>query len=98
MSYLVLCTFDLKGATSQDYQTAYAELGKIGIHKVHKTAEGSKAVIPTTAAMGFFSGSSASSVCDSIRDRVKIAFRSRGLRSELFFVAADNWAWIADAT
>jgi hypothetical protein len=28
VSYLVFCTFDLKGASQQDYQNAYAELAK----------------------------------------------------------------------
>lgn len=56
MSYLVFCTFDLKGASSTDYQNAYADLAKIGLAKVHKDSAGGQHVIPTTAAMGFFNG------------------------------------------
>lgn len=98
MSYLVFCTFDLKGASSQDYQNAYADLEKIGLKKVHKNGQGGNSVIPTTAAMGFFDGNSASTVCTDIRDRVQAAFRARRFKSELFFVAGGDWAWIASAT
>ena len=98
MSYLVFCTFDLKGASAQDYQNAYADLDKIGLKKVHKNSQGGNVVIPTTAAMGFFNGPSASKVCEDIRDKVQAAFRARRFKSELFFVAGDNWSWVAATT
>ena len=34
MSYFVLCTFDLKDASRQDYQNAYADLEKVGLKRV----------------------------------------------------------------
>ena len=39
MSYLVFCTFDLKGASSQDYKNAYSNLAGIGLKKVVKADE-----------------------------------------------------------
>ena len=78
MSYLVFCTFDLKRASSTDYQNAYADLEKIGLKKVHKTDQGSDVVIPTTAAMGAFNGTSAASIRSDIHKRVKAAFSARG--------------------
>ena len=44
MSYLVFCTFDLKNATSSDYETAYAALEKLGLQKVHKSDKGKEVV------------------------------------------------------
>lgn len=40
MTYLVLCTFDLKNASTADYQNACAELEKIGLKKVNKGSSG----------------------------------------------------------
>lgn len=98
MSYMVFCTFDLKGASSKDYHNAYADLEKIGLKKVLKNSQGGDSVIPTTAAMGFFEGKSASTVRSDIRDRVQAAFRARRFKSELFLVSGDDWAWAACAT
>lgn len=98
MKYLIYLTFDLKGATAQQYQTAYAELEKLGLSRVQKNTHGGQDVIPTTSAMGFFSGESSAQLCETIRDQVIAAFKARGFKSELFFVTGDNWAWAASAT
>jgi len=34
MSYLIFCTFDLKNASSVDYDNAYADLKALGLSKV----------------------------------------------------------------
>jgi hypothetical protein len=98
MSYLVFCTFDLKNATSQDYANAYADLDKIGLKKVVVNSQGNKVVIPTTATMGQFDGTSASNVCTAIRDRVQTAFKARGFTSEIFVVTGGDWAWVSGTT
>lgn len=98
MSYLVFCTFDLKNATSQNYQTAYADLEKLGLRKVQKADNGNDVVIPTTSVMGTFNGSSVGSVRDDIRDRVANAFKARGFKSEIFIVVGGDWAWGATTT
>lgn len=98
MSYFVFCTFDLKGATSQDYQKAYADLEKIGLKKVVVSSQNSKAVIPTTAVAGEFNSTSVANVRDDIRDRVRSAFAARGFSSEVFVVAGGDWAWGATTT
>lgn len=54
MSYLVYCTFDLKNASSRDYEKAYEDLNAIGLAKVVKADAGHNVVIPTTSTMGFF--------------------------------------------
>src|ERR1700752_5498674 len=64
VSYLATCTFDLKGASTQDYQTAYADLEKTGLKKVVESGSGGKVVAPTTMTIGEFNGQSAAAVRD----------------------------------
>lgn len=99
MSLLVMCTFDLKGASSSDYQNAYSDLAKIGLKQVHATSAGGQAVIPTTAAMGSFNGPNASTVVETVRNSVQAAFKARRLKSELFLTAGGaDWAWVPATT
>jgi hypothetical protein len=98
MSYLVFCTFDLKNASAQDYQNAYADLEKIGLKRVIVSDQGNNIVIPTTATIGTFNGTSATSVRDDIRERIQKAFKARGFKSEIFIVVGANWAWGAGST
>lgn len=98
MTYLVFCTFDLKGASSQDYENAYSDLEHIGLSRVQRTSQGGNAVIPTTSAMGEFNGSSVTAVRDDIRAKVKTAFTARRFKSEIFVIVGGNWAWGATTT
>ena len=93
MSYFVFCTFDLKGASSQDYQNAYADLEKIGLKKVMVSSQSNKVVIPTTSVAGEFNGTSAGSVRDDLVNRVQKAFAGRRFSSEIFLVVGGDWAW-----
>lgn len=92
MSYQVLCTFDLKSATSTDYLNAYADLLRLGLSKVHKGSNGDVA-IPTTTVLGDFTGSDAKSVAQYVRDQVATKFKARGFSSEIFVVAGLNGTW-----
>ena len=98
MSYLVFCTFDLKNASSQDYLNAYADLERVGLKRVHKNSQGGNDVIPTTSAMGTFTGANASQVCGDLRDKVRAAFNARKFRSEIFLVTGGDWSWVASTT
>lgn len=94
MSYGVLCTFDLKDASSTDYQNAYADLEKLGLHKVQGNSNGGKTVIPTTTVLGSYSGANAAAIRNDVRDKVKAAFSARGFRSEIFVVVGGaDWTW-----
>lgn len=94
MSYGVLCTFDLKSASSTDYQNAYADLERLGLHKAQDNSGGGKTVIPTTTVLGSFSGPSAAAIRDDVRTKVKAAFSARGFRSEIFVVVGGtDWTW-----
>lgn len=98
MSYLVFCTFDLKNATSQNYQTAYSDLAALGLRKVQKADNDNDIVIPTTSVMGTFNGTSALSVRDDMRNKIQTTFMARGFRSEIFLIVGGDWAWGAATT
>jgi len=93
MSYLVNCTFDLKNATSRDYQDAYQALDGIGLKKTIVADGGSKVVAPTTMTIGTFTGKDAGSVRDDISNSVAAAFRALNLTSEIFVIVGGDWAW-----
>ncbi len=98
MSYGVFCTFDLKNASAQDYKNAYADLEKIGLHKI-VAGTNREVVIPTTAALGSFNGTSAASSRDDVREKIRKAFKARGFDSEIFvMVGGEDWTWGAVGT
>lgn len=98
MSYLVFCTFDLKNPKPGDYDTAYAELSKLGLSRVVTTDSKGKVIIPTTSAMGQLTGASAKEVRDDILRKVRAAFAAKRLTSEIFVVVGGDWAWAAGST
>ncbi len=98
MTYLVFCTFDLKNASATDYQNAYADLENIGLKKVHKGSNGTNVVIPTTAVMGEFNGTSVGNVRDDICNQVQNVFSKRGFKSEIFAIVGGDWGWGSRAT
>ena len=98
MSYFVICTFDLKNASRTDYQTAYADLADIGLHKTVVSGQGKTVVAPTTMTMGEFNGTDAASIRDYVRNQVQAAFAARRFSSEVFVVVAGKWAWGASTT
>jgi len=94
MSYGVICTFDLKGASSADYQNAYADLEKLGLRRAQDNNSGGKTVIPTTTVLGPYNGASGAAVRDAVRDKIKAAFAARGFKSEIFVVVGGtDWTW-----
>jgi hypothetical protein len=96
--FIVYCTFDLKGATRQDYENAYADLGKLGLRRVVTSDAGGQVVVPTTSVIGQFTGTNPATVSAAVRESVRRAFTARRLASEIFVLAGGNWAWAAGTT
>jgi len=96
ISYMVLCTFDLKDANSQDYENAYADLEKIGLKRIDVGTR--NVVIPTTYVVGRFDGNSAEIVCTDVRTPIQNAFKEREFKSEIFIVVAENGNWCSGTT
>lgn len=93
MSYFAVCSFDLKNASYDDYQNAYADLARLGLSKTLISGQGSKVLLPTTTCAGEFTGNSADEVRDRLSNGVQATFKSRGFTSEIFISVGDNWAW-----
>ncbi|HIF9244464.1 TPA: hypothetical protein ACX6Q3_003121 [Photobacterium damselae] len=94
MSYIVFCTFDLKNASSRDYDNAYSALERLGLNRVIVGKGGTQVVIPTTSVQGSFTGEDAATVRDNLRSRIQQEFTNLGLSSEIYLVTGGgNWAW-----
>lgn len=93
MSYFVLCTFDLFNATSEDYESAYSELKKLGLHTALEAASGKTVDLPNTTAAGLFTGDKHSSIADDLLRLVKERFSAQGLKYKVFISVADGYAW-----
>ena len=94
MSYVVLCTFDLKNASATDYQNAYSDLEMLGLSRVQDNSSGGKTVIPTTTVLGTYNGQNAGAIRDEVRAKVKAAFSARRFKSEIFVVVGgSDWGW-----
>lgn len=94
MAYGVVCTFDLKNASSTDYENAYSDLKALGLNRAQGNSNGGESVIPTTTVLGSYNGESAASVRDHVRTKVQAAFKARGFRSEIFVVVGgQDWTW-----
>lgn len=93
MSYLALCTFDLKDGNQEDYRAAYEELARIGFLPQVVSNERSTIRLPTTTTVGEFKAQDAGTLRDSLTSRVQVAFRARRLYAEIFVLVAGEWTW-----
>jgi hypothetical protein len=94
MSYFVTLSFDLKHASSDDYETACSELAKIGVHKILVSDSAIQVSLPTTTCAGTFTGSTAISVRDFVVTKSQQAFQAQGLQGEIFVAVGGDWAWV----
>jgi hypothetical protein len=94
MSYFVTVSFDLKNASSDDYETAYSELAKIGVHKILVSDSAIKVSLPTTTCAGTFTGSTPVSVRGFVAEKIQQAFQSQCLQGEIFVAVGGDWAWV----
>lgn len=99
MAYLVLCTFDLEGARSEDYEKAYVALEKIRLLKKTTGSSGKTVTLPNTVTIGEFEGASVTSVKDEIAERVKKSFNNLELKAKIFItVSQSGWGWTQVST
>lgn len=93
MTYFVVCTFDLKNASYDDYQTAYGDLAQLGLSHTITSSQGSRVLLPTTTCAGEFNGTSVAAVRDDLSEKVRKTFSARGFTSEIFLAVGGDWAW-----
>lgn len=98
MSYFVLCSFDLKNATSKNYEDAYSDLKSIGLSRT-LTGTNRPVTLPTTLVGGSYDGANASSIRDDLFKKIQQIFLKRGFKSEIFLsVGGQDWTWNAGTT
>lgn len=97
MNYQVICTFDLKSASSDDYKNAYSDLSIIGLKKIIAGTT-RQVVIPTTTTLGIFTGTSANVVMEYVRNEVTKSFKARHFTSEIFVAVGIDGTWGATTT
>mgnify|MGYP003331981176 FL=1 len=93
MTFLVFCAFELKKASSSDYNNAYSDLESIGLSKVHVSGQGLKVTLPTISVMGRFEGVDSAAVRDEVRTKIKGLFAQRRFKSDIFITVGADWAW-----
>ncbi len=98
MSYPVLCVFNLKEASRDDFLYAYADLAKLGMKRVIKSDGGSTVTLPPATVMGTFNGKNVNDVLGAVGHQVADIFKARGYRSEFAVFVATTWAWGNGAT
>jgi hypothetical protein len=93
MSYFVTVTFDLRDATSQQYDQVADRLSQMGFNNTLSGDSGRTVNLPTTTFAGKFTGASAAKVRDDLSDRVRDVLTTLGLHGRLFVFVGDGWAW-----
>ena len=93
MSYLATVTFDLRGATSQNYRDLSESLARLGFRSQIGGDAGTASDLPTTTFAGKFTGASTAKVRDDLLGSVRTALVNLGLHGKFFLVVGDGWAW-----
>ncbi|QDT29881.1 hypothetical protein Enr10x_52380 [Gimesia panareensis] len=89
-SFFVVTTFDLKDASSADYDCAEKNLNAVGLSKTLKSGTVN---LPYNTFAGQFTGKDAPSVRDFVRTKAKAALNKCGLSGNLFVSVGGDWTW-----
>lgn len=89
MKCFVAVTFDLEDPDPQDYEDLNSELKDIGL-KDKLQGQKRKVELPTTTFAGKLNSESISSLRDSVRKKVKKAFRKVGVEGKIFVTVAED--------
>jgi hypothetical protein len=98
MSYLVLCVFDLREATRDDYKYAYLDLAELGLRRSVKSDNGPTFQLPGITVMGTAEGTNVEEVRTRVARDVQSIFKARSLRGDFFVVASADWACAGEST
>ena len=98
MTFLVLCVFDIKKASRDDYLYAYMDLATLGLRQTVKSDNGPSFKLPAAAVMGTFDGRSVEDVRSVVSKDVQAIFKARGLNGTFFVVASSDWACAGEST
>lgn len=92
-SYFVTVAFDLRDATSADYQCAEENLGAVGLRRTVTRNDGGKVELPYNTFAGLFNGETAAKVCDYVMAQAKAALNKCRVSGRMFVSVGGDWAW-----
>ena len=98
VTYLVICVFDLREASRDDYLYAYLDLAELGLRRTVKSENDPSFQLPGAAVMGTADGRSVEEVRSAFGKKVQSIFKARGLRGDFFVVASADWACAGETT
>lgn len=98
MSYFATVSFDLKGASASNYDTADEVLTKLGFSKKLKGSSGNLLDLPANTYAGEFKGEGSGKIRSDLSNRIRDLFKNNGLNASVFIVVGDGWAWGMRAT
>jgi len=94
MSFLVVVTYDLHQADSDDYQCVKECLKKIGLLDTTANIRGDEEnKLPNTTAAGQFDGVDIKTVKEDIRSKVLACMKKCGVKGKFFITVSDDWTW-----
>jgi hypothetical protein len=92
-SFFVTVAFDLKDATSADYQCAEENLRTVGLQRTVSRNDGSKVELPYNTFARLVNGETAAKVCDDVMAQAKTALNKCRVSGRMFVSVGGNWAW-----
>lgn len=98
MSLLAIATFDLHGAMPKDYPRVKSKLATLRLEKqMRMKGKDAATKLPANTFTAKFHGTwnhkNASYLHDHMREHIRNAIISLGLRASIFVEVGDNWAW-----
>ncbi|MFC2072613.1 hypothetical protein ACFLUU_07955 [Chloroflexota bacterium] len=95
MSFLVIVTFDLHGASPESYLKVKKKLSRLNLEKqiTSKTSGRLRRLPANTFVAKYDNSNNASSLRSRLRLRVKRIIVSEGLEGDVFVAVGDSWAW-----
>ena len=92
-SFFATVAFDLKDASSADYECAEKNLRAVGLYKTLKADNGNSVELPYNTFAGTFNGETAGAVRDYVREQSKAALNKCRLTGRLFVAVGGDWSW-----
>jgi hypothetical protein len=93
MSQFIVVTYDLLGATSNEYPPVQRRLENLGLRRTIRKADGTRVRLPHNTVAMRLVGQSAGRVRDRLTVAVRRVFVANGVRARFFMSVGSRWAW-----
>lgn len=93
MSVLVHVTFDLDGASSDEYTAVREHLAKINLHGWAMSDTYSFIDLPSNTFLAEYNAPLTADIRDRVTDYIREVFKVCGVQGKIFVTAGEGWAW-----